>query len=56
MAQIKYLTCFAGIIAFCTLGGAIHAQERVHVAISIFPHPTFRCTSPRSAVFTPKKA
>jgi len=36
MAQIKYLTCFAGIIAFCTLAGAIHAQERVHVAISNF--------------------
>jgi ABC-type nitrate/sulfonate/bicarbonate transport system substrate-binding protein len=36
MAQIKYFTCLAAIIAFCALAGAINAQERVHVAISNF--------------------
>ena len=36
MAQIKYLTCLAASIVFCTLAGTINAQERVHVAISNF--------------------
>ena len=36
MAQIKYVSCLAASIVFCTLAGTINAQERVHVAISNF--------------------